>query len=272
MDLICDIFDLTRQAYYEWQSRSRIEQQEIKAVLAAVHKIRRKHTRIGGRKLYCMVFQGPVKNRVSIGRDKFFTVLREHGLLVQKRVKPKGTSRNYRQKRRYENLINDSLINRPNQAWAGDITRLRTRKHFYYLTSIDDLATRKIIASDLRRGLHAEGALTALNKALETVHDPAGLIYHSDNGSQFECRDFKDRLSGNGMHISRTAKGAPWENGIAERIFGILKQEYALDHVFDDEDQLRKAVDEAIYLYNNERPHTSLDYKTPQQAYQFFLN
>jgi putative transposase len=263
------LFGKSRQAYY--QSGKRHMQQEIKdeMVLLYVRGIRARQPRLGTRKLYYLLKDVMKENDITIGRDKFFTLLRTHGLLVKSRRGHARTTESNHVYRKYPNLIKTYEPCRPEQIWSSDITYVSTKKGFVYVSLVTDRYSKKIMGYHVHPTLEAEGPLQALRMALKhRSHNETKLIHHSDQGIQYCCGEYIGLLERTGIHISMSAPGNPYENAVSERVNGILKTEFYLDDYFRSIEQVRKIVGEAVMLYNNHRPHASCDYLTPAQAHR----
>lgn len=177
---------------------------------------------------------------------------------------------------KYKNIIKDIEITRKNQVWVSDITYIRTVKGFCYLALITDVYSRKIIGYDLSDSLELSGCVRALNKALyqakntctERSRSVKNLIHHSDRGIQYCSNQYTQILKRNNIDISMTEENHCYENAIAERVNGILKDEFYLDQTFNSVIHAKKATKSAINLYNQIRLHVSLNYKTPNMVYQ----
>ncbi len=203
----------------------------------------------------------------SRGRDAFFSVLRAHDLLVRpKRSAHRTTWAGWR---RFPNRVADLTISYVNQVWVADITYLSSEKGFFYLSLLTDVFSRFIVGFDLSASLSVEGALRALEQAIARTSSAqlAGLIHHSDHGVQYTAFAYRNRLQAVGIQPSMGEVGNCYDNALAERVNGILKIEYALDALFRDFDQAFQAVSQAVFLYNFERPHCSLDLAKPAQLY-----
>ena len=164
-------------------------------------------------------------------------------------------------------MIKELEIVRPNQVFVADITYIRVASGFYYLALVMDLYSRKIVGFDLSNSLSVEGSLRALKMALKGVKEPKKLIHHSDRGIQYSCYAYTDLLKELGVKISMTEENHCYENANAERLNGILKHEYLLDSTFSSYTTAYKATAQAVWLYNEERPHLSLKYKKPSEVY-----
>ena len=232
-----------------------------------VRNLRKSHPRMGGRKLYYLLREDLDKTGQRIGRDKFFTILKAQGLLVKPRRKYVRTTNSHHRFRIYDNLINRLEITGRNQVFVSDITYLSTYNRFYYLSLITDVYSRKIVGYDVSDSLSLSGSIRSLKMALSPLKNTKGLIHHSDRGIQYCSNQYTQLLKRKGIQISMAGKGNAYENAIAERVNGILKLEYLLDKKYPDYKALKKAVDSAVQLYNEHRPHMSLGYETPAQRY-----
>jgi transposase InsO family protein len=267
METLCRWYGISRQAYYQKRQRQEKQALEAEVALELVREVRKLHPRIGTRKLLVLIQAELAAMDISLGRDRLFTLLRDNGLLVRhRRRRPRTTVPGWR---RAENLLADQSISRPNQAWVTDITYLRLESgRFCYLFLVTDYFSRRILGWHLAPSLHAQGALTALNRAVHQAQGPlSGLIHHSDRGCQYTSMEYLLRLQEVGARPSMGQKGNCYENAIAERLNGILKLEYGLDATFRSLAQAQKAVQEALMLYNELRPHCSLKMRTPHQVY-----
>ena len=223
--------------------------------------------RIGGKKLYHILSKDIKQVSISMGRDKFFDLLRANNLLVERKRSYTKTTNSYHHFHKYSNLVKDFTISSPNQVWAADITYLRTEQGFVYLSLLTDMYSRKIVGWALSRSLSIEGSLEALEKSLKECNNSEGVIHHSDRGVQYCSHEYTNLLLGSKMKISMTEENHCYENSMAERVNGILKDEYMLDFTFKDYASALKSTEEAIMLYNTRRPHWSLKFKTPEEVH-----
>ena len=233
-----------------------------------IHAIRRRHAKLGGKKLYKLLKADMEQAGIKMGRDKFFEFLAENALLVKRKRKYGYTTDSYHRFRVYKNKLKDRQLCKAHQAWVCDITYIRLEDTFMYLFLITDAYSRKIVGWHLSPSLAMGGALQALKMAIKQCPDPAGLIHHSDRGIQYCSHQYVAMLKKAKIEISMTQENHCYENSIAERANGILKQEYALDGTFYCQQQLAQAVKEGINSYNTGRPHWSLDLATPQEVHQ----
>ena len=266
---LCKMFDITPQGYYKGMKRKSKQMCGEEIILQLVRSERRKHPRIGGKKLYYKLKTTIQEMGIKMGRDKFFTLLREEKLLIKPKKRYARTTDSNHHVRTHTNLIKDLISTKPDGIWLSDITYMEIPRRVYmYLSLVTDDYSRKIVGWHLSDSLGVEGTLEALKQAIKGRKDLEGTIHHSDRGIQYCCNAYTGLLTSKRIKISMAEKGNPYENAIAERVNGILKNEYGLSRVFANEAELRKAIKEAIYFYNNDRPHMSLGYKTPEEKYQ----
>jgi len=208
------------------------------------------------------------KQQLKVGRDTLFNVLRKNQMLTLRKKYSCRTTNSYHRFYKYNNIIKDVEISRPNQVWASDITYIRTIKGFCYLALITDMYSRKIIGYDLSDSLELKGCVRALNKAVYQAKSIKGLIHHSDRGIQYCSNIYTQILKRKKIGISMTEENHCYENALAERVNGILKDEFYMDQTFTNTAHAKRAVKSAIKLYNEIRLHLSLDYKTPNMVYK----
>lgn len=235
--------------------------------MALVAQIRKVMPRLGGRKLYFMLKPRFREHAFFLGRDRFFGWLKRHDLLVAPKRRYAHTTNSFHRFWVYDNLCQDLILTKPNQLWVSDITYLRTRQGFCYLALITDAFSRKIVGHDVSDSLELNGCVRALKSALQTASNLSQLIHHSDRGIQYCSGKYTQLLTEKGIRISMAAQGNCYENALAERVNGILKDEFNLDENFRTKEQAFRAVKESIYIYNSNRPHWSLNLKTPEACH-----
>ncbi|MBL87741.1 MAG: transposase [Winogradskyella sp.] len=224
--------------------------------------------REGVRKLKISLKNDFDKANLKVGRDTLFNILRKHNMLITRKKPSFKTTNSLHRFYKYKNSIKDLKIDRPNQVWVSDITYIRTVRGFCYLALITDLYSRKIVGYDISNSLELNGCVRALNKAIYQAKNSNGLIHHSDRGIQYCSNKYTQILKRNNIKISMTEENHCYENAIAERVNGILKDEFYLDQTFDSVQHAKRATKSAINLYNQIRLHVSLDYKTPNMVYK----
>lgn len=209
-----------------------------------------------------------IKANLKVGRDTLFNVLRKHQMLTLRKKYSSRTTNSYHRFYKYNNIIKDVEVTRPNQVWVSDITYIRTVKGFCYLALITDMYSRKIVGYDLSDSLELNGCVRALKKALYQAKNTKGLIHHSDRGIQYCSNVYTQILKRNKVEISMTEENHCYENALAERVNGILKDEFYLDQTFTSMEHAKRATKNAVNLYNEIRLHLSLDFKTPNMVYK----
>ncbi|MBC7867702.1 MAG: IS3 family transposase [Gloeobacteraceae cyanobacterium ES-bin-316] len=264
---MCNHFEISRSGYYKASHAEGKRKTTEALIVELVVQIRHRHWRVGGKKLYGWLKEEIKKIDGRLGRDKFFDLLGRNNLLVKRRKKYVYTTQSYHRFRVYKNLVKDKIFTKAHQGWASDITYIRTSKGFVYLFLITDLYSRKIVGWSLSDSLRIEGALEALQMAIKQCCVTKGLIHHSDRGIQYCSNEYVKLLRDAKIEISMTEENHCYENATAERVNGILKQEYGLEEEFATKKQAIQATRQAIWLYNMERPHWSLQLCTPHQVH-----
>ena len=259
---------MSRQNYYAARRLRHRRQIDESMILELVKRERQLQPRLGGRKLLHLLGADFQEAGVSIGRDRFFELLAESDLLVVPKVGVPRTTNSRHSLPVFGNLLAGKILGGPNEAWVSDLTYIRTDEGFLYAALITDAYSRKIVGAHIGDSLEAEGCLLALDQALSGL--PAGKhpIHHSDRGCQYCCHEYVERLQARGLPISMTQVMHCYENAQAERVNGILKQEYELDQRFRTKAQARKAFEQAVWLYNHRRPHMRLGYQFPADVHE----
>lgn len=260
---ICQMFGLSRQAFYKARKASMEEFLNDGVLLQVVRTIRRSQPRVGCRKLQRMMLQ--MGHR--IGRDQLLSLVRRYGLLIEPRKNYRRTTNSIHRFRKYRNLIKNKNVVQPNEVFVSDITYIHTLEGFCYLVLITDLYSRKIVGWDLSGSLSIEGSQRALKMALQSVGEPEKLIHHSDRGLQFCSPGYTNILESKKAAISMTEENHVYENAIAERINGILKTEFMLGEKLQSFQHAYNLTKQAIHTYNEQRLHTTLNYQTPAARY-----
>lgn len=272
MGSICRLFGITRQAYYQhaWEAEDLQTSQSL--ILKEVRYIRQNHPQLGTRKLYTLIEPFLIEHNIKIGRDALFDLLAANKLLVRKRKRRIQTTHSLHWLRKYPNLIKDIIPNRSNQIWVSDITywKIATGQHLY-ISLVTDAYSRKIVGYNVAETMEAVESVKALQMALSALGGadrPLQLTHHSDRGIQYCSNKYVKLLQDYNAAISMTENGDPLENAIAERINGILKEEYLNHHQTSNITEAKKQLVKAIGLYNEHRPHMSIGNHTPQKIHQ----
>jgi putative transposase len=268
IEQVCNCTHLHRDAYYKYKRRNAHRKTVEAQVMCLVKQEREIQSRVGTRKLH-KALEGTFQEwGLKVGRDRLFDILRTSDMLVKRKKLTFKTTNSYHHFYKYNNLIKDKNVTAPNQVWVSDITYIRTVKGFCYLALITDLYSRKIVGYDISDSLELVGCLRALQKALRQARPAAGLIHHSDRGIQYCSNQYVAELKKRDIRISMTEENHCYENAVAERVNGILKDEFYLDQCFVNTYNASVATKNAIDIYNNKRLHLSLGYKTPNMVYE----
>ncbi|TXG36711.1 IS3 family transposase [Seonamhaeicola maritimus] len=273
---ITHCFGLKRDAFYKYKDRAGKRLELEQQIINIVKKRRKSLPREGVRKLKKSLHDEFNKANLKVGRDTLFNVLRKHNMLTLRKKYSSRTTNSLHRFYKYKNIIKNVKVTKPNQVWLSDITYIRTVKGFCYLALITDMYSRKIVGYDLSDSLELKGCVRALNKALYQVKNTCTehsrsikqLIHHSDRGIQYCSNQYTQILKRNRINISMTEENHCYENALAERVNGILKDEFYLDQTFTDTAHAKRATKNAINLYNEIRLHLSLDYKIPNMVYK----
>ena len=262
----CNLFGIDRQVYYRSIKRKLTKECKAIEVVSMVLAIRRSMPRLGARKSYHLLLDQlkPMK----VGRDKLFDILRANHLLIQPKRSYHITTNSHHRFRKHKNQVLGLDINRPEQVWVSDITYIGKREKPCYLSLITDAYSKKIMGYYVADNMSAESSVLALRMAIKQGKSKeAQLIHHSDRGLQYCADDYQDILRKNGILPSMTQNSDPYENAVAERINGILKQEFKIDRYHLDLDIMKSIVKESIDTYNGLRPHYSNYMLTPNQMH-----
>lgn len=267
MKQICSMLGISRQGYYKGKKKREERKLREEIVLQLVQSHRRKMPKLGGKKLYRLLASDFKRMKIKLGRDKFFKLLGRYGLLIHRKKRYSKTTNSSHRFRIYDNLIKEIVPKKINEVYVSDITYIIVEDSFCYLALITDLYSRKIVGNDMSESLNMEGSIRALKMAIKNKGNLRGLIHHSDRGIQYCSNFYTKLLTKNGIKISMSEKGNPYENAVAERVNGILKEEFMLGESFATKEAAYQAVREAIKTYNELRPHMSINYLTPNEKY-----
>jgi transposase InsO family protein len=259
----CTLFGYDRQVYYRSKKRVVENQQRAKLVLELVKVKRNRMPRLGGKKLYHLL--KTELNKLGVGRDKFFDILRANHLLIKPKRQYHITTNSHHRFRKHKNLVEELPVNRPEQLWVSDITYIGDRDDPKYLALVTDSYSKKIVGYDVSDSLSVPGSIRAITMAIKSrKYKAKKLIHHSDRGLQYCSDKYQQVLNKHDIICSMTEKYDPYQNAVAERINGILKQEFILGMKVKDLELMKILIRESVMIYNNERPHLSCDMHTPQ--------
>ena len=223
--------------------------------------------KLGTRKLYHIL--KPELEDLGVGRDKLFEILKANHMLIKPKKKYHITTNSHHRFRKHKNLIKELEIERPNQVWVADITYIGNRKNPMYLSLVTDAYSKQIMGYNVSDSLNTKGALSALKQALKSSNNIDGnLIHHSDRGLQYCSNLYQDLLNKFSVKCSMTESYDPYENAIAERVNGILKQEFIELVNVNQIDVMGKLIEQSINIYNTKRPHLSCNMLTPNKMHQ----
>ena len=258
---------LSKQAFHQRMNRYLQERSLEEQILMLVYRVREDHPTMALRDIYFKIAP------IDIGRDRFEILCKQSGLMVER-------AHNWRRTTdssgviRFDNLLVELVINKPNQVWQSDITYFEINGRTYYITFIIDAFTRVIVGHVVSQRLKTEQTtLPALQKAIKSRMDLnlsiRALIFHSDGGGQYYDKDFL--LLTKKYQIRNSMCQYPWENGKAERINGVIKNNYLIHRSIHSFEQLQTEVDRSVLLYNTDKPHSKLQRKSPNQFEKEYL-
>jgi len=263
----CTLFGIDRQVYYRRIKRRFIKQDKAELFVKMVLEIRTQMPRIGSKKLYYLLSRD--LKTLRIGRDKFIDILRANHLLIIPKRSYHITTNSHHRFRKYKNQLLDLQINKPEQVWVSDITYIGKREKPCYLRLITDAYSKKIVGYNVSDNLNTESSLVALRLAVkQRKNKEIPLIHHSYRGLQYCSNDYQKILNKNDIQHSMTQNSDPYENAVAERINGILKQEFFIDKYNKELPIMKQIIKETVAIYNENRPHLSNHMLTPNQMHE----
>jgi putative transposase len=264
---LCRLLGINRQIYYRSIRINNNTRKLIEKVLVMVREVRLQMPRIGTRKLFYILLDKlkPLK----IGRDRLFSILKANNMLISPKRSYHVTTDSHHRFKKHKNLIENMIPNRPEQVWVSDITYIGNRKNPLYLSLVTDAYSKKIVGYNVSNTLETKASLEALKMAIKARnYKTESLIHHSDRGLQYCSGDYQAVLTRYSITCSMTESYDPYANAIAERINGILKQEFVGYDRNISQIMMKELVKNSIKIYNNVRPHLSCQFKTPQMMHQ----
>ena len=253
---------ISRQAIYQRQKRAIAREHELLQIKPLVQSIRRDMPRLGTRKLYFLLKDEFDRLQIKIGRDALFKYLRNENLLIKPRKNYTKTTNSKHWLRKHPNLLKDITLQRPEQVFVSDITYVKSREKTHYLSLVTDAYSRKIVGHHLSDNMSADNVVKAFDMAIKQRQVNKELIHHSDRGLQYCSFVYQNALNKHNVKPSMTDGYDCYQNALAERINGILKQEFLI-YKCNNGKQLELLVKQSIETYNSKRPHLSLNMKTP---------
>lgn len=263
----CRLFGISRQSIYQAEERSRSREDKLKDVRPMVQDVRMDMPRLGTRKLYYLLKDEFDVKGLKLGRDALFDYLRSEHLLIRPKKNYTKTTDSKHWLKKHPNLLAGMKVSRPEEVFVSDITYLKSRERTYYLALVTDAYSRKIMGYHLSQDLSAENMVQALKMAISNRVSDKPLIHHSDRGLQYAAAVYQKELRRNNIRPSMTDGYDCYQNALAERINGILKQEFLFE-ICSTGEELKALVKESIDTYNRLRPHSSLAMKTPDQIHK----
>lgn len=223
--------------------------------------------RLGTRKLYYLLQEDLIRLKIKIGRDTLFRYLRSENMLIHPKKSYTKTTNSKHWLKKYPNLMKEVSVNRPEEFFVSDITYIKSRERTHYLSLVTDAYSRKIMGYHLSDDMSAENVAKALKMAIQKRGTTWPLIHHSDRGLQYCSSLYQRRLKENKIQPSMTDGYDCYQNALAERINGILKQEFLINKCNTGK-ELEMLIRQSIQTYNTKRPHLSLMMKTPNFVHE----
>ena len=230
---------------------------------------RKQLPRCGGRKIYYLIKKQLQVQNLKCGRDQLFSIMRDAGLLIAPRRRYVQTTNSRHWMRKYADLVGTWRPRKAEELWVSDITYIRTEEGFCYASLITDAYSRKIMGYSVADNMEASTVSQALKMALsQRIYPERELIHHSDRGFQYCSKEYVQIAQTNRLRMSMTQNGDPYENALAERMNRTIKEEFCLDGTIKSKELAIELVKQAVWLYNNRRPHTMLSLRTPEQEHK----
>jgi len=258
----CRLFGISRQAIYQAEHRYREREKELAPVLGMVHRVRMDMPRLGTRKLHHIIKDELETREIKMGRDALFSYLKREHLLILPKKNYTRTTNSKHWMHKHPNLLKELKPDRAEEVFVSDITYVQSREKTHYLSLVTDAYSRKIMGHHLSDDMAAESVAKALKMAVGNRKNNLPLIHHSDRGLQYCSSHYQQMLSTNNIRPSMTDGYDCYQNALAERINGILKQEFLINKC-NTKNELRTLIRQSINTYNEKRPHLSLNMQTP---------
>ena len=262
--VLCRVMGVSRSGYYQWRKRpAKLISADTLALYRRMKTLfSESRNSLGSRQMVKKLRE----EGIDIGRYKVRRLMKQLGLQVTQRVAYKVTT-----KRKYSDRVADNLLNQNfdpagrNEVWAGDVTYLKTGEGWMYLAIVMDLYSRRIVGWQIQSRMTTDLVSRALIKAYNLRQPTAGLIFHSDRGSQYTSQRFQSLLASYGIRPSMGSVGACWDNAVVERFFGSLKHDWILKIHQPTREHMKKDVTAYMKYYNTQRLHTANGDLSPMQ-------
>jgi len=260
---LCRVMNVSRSGYYDWRRRGESRRAvDDRRLLGYIQELHQKSRRAYGALKMWRVLR---LLGIACGKHRIARLRREHGIEARRK-------RRFRNKFTYvvssppaPNLLNRGFqVAMANRVWVGDITYVPTRAGWLYLAVLIDLHSRRVVGWAMANRITQELSLAALEMALEQRRPGPGLMHHSDQGSQYTAKQYRDRLEAHGIAASMSRKGNPRDNAVVESFFSNLKNELTHHRSFANQAQARSEIFDYIEIfYNRQRAHATLQYISP---------
>lgn len=278
VSFLCDCLGISRQGYYQHViTESELEVLRTSIVLYCRHLKDTCLPMAGMRELYELC-KRKFGDKMTIGRDQCFNIFRSNGIIIRKHKRPRTTYSNHNFYI-YPDLLNTQpklVAQRFGELVVGDITYVATNNGWAYLSLLTDAATRLIVGYALHPTLETAGPMAALKMATEVYArygaDIHNLIHHSDRGIQYCSNEYVCTLKDLGIRICMTQTGDPLHNALAERMNNTIKNGWLFDCEDKTYTEVSSMIDRAVAVYNNMRPHQSLQMQTPAERVMSFAH
>lgn len=262
----CQLLGKSRQSFYKRKDTAKTKRVKAHAAVALVREKRKDLPRLGTLKLYHILH--PELRQIKVGRDTLNTILKVNGMLVKPLRQYRKTTCSTHFLKKHKDLVTGKDITRPEQVWVSDITYIYNRTRHYFLSLVTDAYSKKIMGYNLDINLTAELAVKSLKIAIRNRNYKLKLVHHSDRGAQYCSHEYQQILQKFGVRTSMTECYDPYTNAIAERVNGILKQEFLLEGRGCSLAEMKVIVKQSVEAYNNLRPHHSCYLLTPAKMHQ----
>jgi putative transposase len=265
---MCKILEVSRSGYYDWLDRPPSKRdkkhEEILTKIKAIHK---KHPTYGVDPIWA-----EVKETIPCSRGTVYRLMKQAGIQSKRKKKWKATTNSKHSLPIAPNLLNQAFdITTPNTVWVGDITYNWTDEGWLYTAIVKDLCTKEVVGYAMNETMTKELVIKALKMALRRELLAENLIFHSDRGSQYCSKDFRDLLKNHNIRQSMSNKGNPYDNAPAENFFSCLKCECTNFYRFKTRAEAKQAIFEYIEIfYNRQRRHAALGWISPLRYKQQF--
>jgi putative transposase len=261
------VFGISRQAFYQGKQCAIQRQEELSKIKPLIVAKRMRMPRLGTRKLYHLLADQFDRLGVKLGRDGLFDYLREQKMLIKPLKSYTKTTHSKHWLKKHPNLLRGLVPSRMEEVFVSDITYVRSRERTHYLSLVTDAFSRKIMGYHLSDDMSAGNVAKALQMAIKNRKTTWPLIHHSDRGLQYCSALYQEKLTSSQIKPSMTDGYDCYQNALAERINGILKQEFLLE-TCNTGKELDSLIKESINIFNKERPHLSLNMKTPNEIHK----